>query len=412
MQKNYEINRDRLWASILELSEIGNDDRTGITRLSFSEADMEARKYIMLLMKEAGLHVRIDAVGNIIGRLSGTDNTRPAVITGSHIDTVIQGGMFDGALGVLAGIEVARTINESGVTLVHPLEIISFTDEEGARFGSGFIGSKGMIGDLNEEHFQMTDVNGVTYAEAFAHAGLNAKEYRNAIRHPKEIKAYVELHIEQGKILEMEDLSIGIVTDVRGPALMNVSFIGEANHAGTTPMSLRKDPSLAMAVALPLIEKIAVKWEGVATVGKMNFKPGETNVIPEAVEFTIDFRHTDKAIRQQMKKEIIQRLRMIAKQRNVELQTDIKLDIGPVACSPEVIKQMEKACWDASLPAHKMKCGAGHDALVLGKITNFGIVFVRSKDGKNHHPTEWSSKEDCGKGTQVLLNTIMYLSEE
>ncbi|MGM8213891.1 Zn-dependent hydrolase [Virgibacillus sp. W0430] len=408
LKPSYQINSDRLWATILELSEIGNDPNGGITRLSLTDADMEAREYIIFLMQEAGLSVRTDAVGNIIGRLPGIQDAKPAVITGSHIDTVTQGGMFDGALGVLAGIEAARTIVEAGIKLTHPLEVVSFTDEEGTRFGSGFIGSKGMIGELTEAHFALTDANGVTYAEAFKYAGLDPKTYRDAMRQPEEIKAYIELHIEQGEILEREDLPVGIAKDVRGPALLDVSFVGQANHAGTTPMAQRKDPALAMAEALLMIEKIAIKWEGVATVGKVKLSPGGTNIIPEAVEFSIDFRHTDKTIRQQMKKEIIKLLRAIAKQKKLTLKTDLKLDVDPVSCSPEIVNKMEQACWDTSLPAYRMHCGAGHDALLLGKITNFGIIFVRSKDGGNHPSTEWSSKEDCSKGAQVLLQTLLY----
>jgi len=405
------INQDRLWNTIMELGTIGKTENNGVTRLSLSEEDLQARKYIIDLMKEAGLEVRVDEVGNIIGKLVGMDDELPVVLTGSHIDTVVDGGMFDGALGVLGGIEALRTIKESGVTLNHSIEIVSFTDEEGARFGSGFIGSKGMTGELEEKYFSLTDKNGVSYEKAFENANLDFTNFSLAKRTKESIKAYVELHIEQGRVLEMEDLPVGIVTEVQGPAWMDVHIKGQADHAGATPIDLRKDASLAAAEIMLLVEEIAVKWQGVATVGQMEFKPGNANIIPESVHFSVDFRHTNKQKRDYMEHDILNALQEITKKRNVDFSTSIQMKVDPMKCSSNIVREIEQSCRETKLPVFKMKCGAGHDAQILGKITDFGMIFIRSKDGLSHNPQEWSSKEDCAKGTQVLCHTLVRLAK-
>lgn len=411
LSKKYEINQDRLWNTLMTLGEIGRDENEGVTRVSLSPEDLKAREYVIQLMREIGLEVRVDEVGNIIGRLVGKDVNAPVVMAGSHIDTVFQGGQFDGALGVLSAIEAVRTIKESGIELTHSIDVISFTDEEGARFDTGFIGSKGLIGELTVENFAIRDANGNTYREAFVQAGLNPDQYLLAKRNPEEIKAYVEMHIEQGRVLETEDLPVGIVTDIQGPVWMYVSYKGHADHAGATPMSIRIDASLAMAEVLPIIERIAIKWKGVATVGKMEFIPGGVNIIPEEVNFTIDFRHVDKKIRQHMKEKIIDALHLAAKKRGLDVQIEIKVEVDPASCSTEIIRTIEEACWESNLPVYKMKCGAGHDALLMSKITKFGMIFVRSSEGISHNPKEWSSKEDCQKGTEVLYRTLIHLAK-
>src|SRR5690625_4789590 len=227
--KQMTINKERLWNSIMELGNIGKGKQNGVTRLSLSKEDQQARDYIVDLMNEAGLEVRVDEVGNVIGKLVGLDDDLPVVMTGSHIDTVVEGGMFDGALGVLGGIETLRTIKESGIVLNHSIEVVSFTDEEGVRFGSGFIGSKAMIGEVEETHFSLIDNDGVSYKEAFEEMKLDYMNFSLARRKGENIKAYIELHIEQGRVLEMEDLSVGIVTEVQGPVWMVVDVQGQTD---------------------------------------------------------------------------------------------------------------------------------------------------------------------------------------
>ncbi|MGM8212914.1 Zn-dependent hydrolase [Virgibacillus sp. W0430] len=406
-----KINKERLWNSINELGDIGSMGEQGVTRLSLTKEDMEARSYIIDLMETAGLQVRIDAIGNIIGKIEGKDPTAPVVMTGSHIDTVFNGGKFDGALGVLAGIEAARTIIENQVPIENGIEIISFTDEEGARFNTGFIGSKALTGYLTEEELAKKDRDGVRMDEALMRAGFTPDTCHLARRSSNEIKAYLELHIEQGRVLETENLPIGIVTDIQGTVWIDVAFIGRADHAGATPMSIRVDASLAMSESLPLIEKAAIKWGGVATVGTMQFYPGGINIIPEKVMFTIDCRHVDKTKREQMKNEIIGLLHQCAEKRSLKAKVKVNVEVDPASCSTKIIKVFENVVTQTGLPLFKMKCGAGHDALFMSKITDFGMILVRSKDGISHNPNEWSSKEDCSIGTQVLYEALVLLSK-
>ncbi|MGM8366561.1 Zn-dependent hydrolase [Virgibacillus sp. W0181] len=406
-----KINKERLWKSINELGNIGIKEEQGVTRLSLTKEDMEARCYIMDLMEIAGLQVSVDAIGNIFGKIEGNDKTAPVVMAGSHIDTVFNGGKFDGALGVLAGIEAARTIKENQIALKHPIEIVSFTDEEGARFNTGFIGSKALTGYLTEEDLEKKDKDGVRMDESLIHAGFHPEAYTSAIKNSNDIKAYLELHIEQGRVLETENLPIGIVTDIQGTVWIDVAFIGRADHAGATPMSIRIDASLAMSESLPLIEKAAIKWGGVATVGTMQFYPGGINIIPEKVMFTIDCRHVDKTMREQMRNEIIGLLHQCAEKRRLKAEVQVNVEVDPASCSPKITKVFENVFTQTGLPLYKMRCGAGHDALFMSKVTDFGMVLVRSKDGISHNPNEWSSKEDCSIGTQVLYEALIHLAK-
>lgn len=409
-----QINQQRLWNTLLELGEIGSSPSSkeeGVTRLSLSVEDLKARQYVINLMKEAGLKVRIDAVGNIIGKLEGTVKQAPIVLTGSHIDTVFQGGIFDGALGVLGAIEAARSIKESGFQLKHSIEVVSFTDEEGIRFGTGYIGSKAMAGELDEAIFSLTDANGMTYAEAFRQAQLDPRLYKQAKREREELKAYIELHIEQGKVLEEHHLPVGIVTDIQGPIWLDVVVKGHADHAGATPMYMRKDAALAMAELMLDIEKIAKTYDGVGTVGKVNIEPGGVNIIPGLAAFSVDLRHINKESRTKMINEVYEAINRICQKRDVHAEIEVKKAVDPTSCQVEVIEVIEESCKELDVPTMRLQCGAGHDSLIMAKLTKMGMIFVRSKEGISHNPKEWSDYEDCMIGTQVLLNTLVRLAE-
>ncbi|MBP3952444.1 Zn-dependent hydrolase [Bacillus suaedae] len=411
----YRIDQQRLWDSLMKLAEIGSSspiDQEGITRLSLTKSDLQARGALVDLMEEVGLDVRIDTVGNIIGRWEGTDSTAPAVLTGSHIDTVQQGGIFDGALGVLGAIEAIRTLMEAGVQLKHSIEVVSFLDEEGTRFGTGYIGSKAMAGELKENVFDLIDDDGITYREAFLQANLDPALYKDATRNKGEIKAYIEMHIEQGKVLEEQGLSVGIVTDIQGPLWLDITITGSADHAGATPMNMRKDASLTMAEIILNIETIAKKYDGVGTVGKMTIEPGGVNIIPGKASFSVDLRHVDKVKRAEMVDAVYESVERACQKRNAQYLIDIKKDVDPTSCSEEIIQVLEGACQDLTIPTMKLQCGAGHDSLIMSKMTKMGMIFIRSKDGISHNPKEWSSKEDCATGTQVLLNTLVQLASK
>jgi allantoate deiminase len=235
------INKDRLWSRIQQLSNIGRTNDGGVTRLSFTEEEQKAKSLVTSFMIEAGLQVRVDEVGNLIGRKEGLQPDAPVVLTGSHIDSVFNGGNFDGPLGVLSAIEALQIMNEQGIKAEHPIEVVAFTDEEGARFSFGMTGSRGIAGTLTQEDLLNKDKQGISIAEAMSSTGLNPEEIGRAARKPEEVKAYIELHIEQGKVLEGQNLSIGVVTGIAGPLWLKFIIEGEAGHAGATPMSIRND---------------------------------------------------------------------------------------------------------------------------------------------------------------------------
>ncbi|MFA9557796.1 Zn-dependent hydrolase [Evansella sp. AB-rgal1] len=410
--EEYKINEERLWNSLMDLAQIGAlPEKQGVTRLSLSEADLEGRKFLIQLMKDCGLHVRIDKVGNIIGKLEGCDNQAPIVMTGSHIDTVYEGGKFDGTLGVLGALEAVRTIKEKEIRLTHSIEVVSFTDEEGTRFGTGYIGSKGMVGKLDESYFRLQDDLGTSYEEAFLQANLNPSEFEKARKQRGQIKAFIEMHIEQGKVLEDHDVPIGIVTNIQGPIWLEVAIQGSADHAGATPMNIRNDASLAMAEIMLQVESIAKEFDGVGTVGKLKVEPGGVNIIPGKAVFTIDLRHGDIVIRSKMVEKMYEAVEVACRKRGAKATIEVKKDVAPAKCSDELIKVLVKSCSEAKVVPYKLPCGAGHDSLLLSEITDIAMIFVRSKHGISHNPKEWSSKEDCAKGTQVLLQTLLHLAK-
>ncbi|MCL7747716.1 Zn-dependent hydrolase [Halalkalibacter alkaliphilus] len=409
-----QINQQRLWKTIQELGNIGagsNGTEEGVTRLALSLEDLEARKYVIQLMEESGLDVRVDPVGNIIGKLEGKDKNAPVVMTGSHVDTVYQGGLFDGALGVLGGIEAVRSIKESGIELTHSIEVVSFTDEEGTRFGTGYIGSKAMTGYLDEATLKLKDANGITYAEALVQAGFDATQYKLAIRKPEEIKAYLEMHIEQGKVLEEHELAVGVVTTIQGPVWLEVSLNGHPDHAGATPMNMRKDASLAMAEVMLEVERISTTYQGVGTVGKTHVEPGGVNIIPGRAVFSIDLRHGDKELRTKMVDEVNTAIKEICERRDIIAEIDMKKAVDPAICSESIVDMLEESCAEMNIPTMKLPCGAGHDSLMMTKVTDMGMIFVRSKDGISHNPKEWTDEEDCAIGTQVLLQALIKLAK-
>lgn len=413
MIKTTKINEERLWKTLMKLAEIGAspNEEEGITRLSLTEEELEAKQYIIRLMKDIGLDVRMDTVGNVIGKLVGSDPMAPSVLVGSHIDTVFHGGRFDGSLGVLGAIEAVRSIIDANVTLTHSIEVVSFTDEEGSRFGTGYIGSKAMVGVLQEKTFELKDTKGVSYREAFLHAKLDPTKYKEAIRQPNDIKAYIEMHIEQAKVLEEMDLSVGIVTDIQGPVWLNVTLEGDADHAGATPMTMRKDALIAMAEVIIEVEKIARNHGGVGTVGYVKVEPGGVNIIPGKASFTIDLRHVNKTERRKMVESVFQSVKKTCRKRTIEWNIDVKKEVDPTSCSPEIVSVFEEACNELNFPVKKLQCGAGHDSLIMSKITQMGMISVRSKDGISHNPKEWTSRKDCADGTALLFQSLVKLAK-
>lgn len=393
----------------MELGQIGLQESGGITRLSFTADERMATNVVTSYMKEAGLDVREDAAGNLIGRKEGTDPSLAPIIIGSHLDTVFHGGKFDGALGVLGGIEVLQYIHEQGIELNRPIEVVAFTDEEGARFGFGMIGSRAMAGTLTEQDLNHQDRDGVSIKEAMKKVQLDPSQISSAYK--PSIYAYLELHIEQGKVLESKGIPVGIVTGISGPLWMKVTLEGEAGHAGATPMDMRCDALSAAAMIIVQIERIALSFPGmVATVGMLQVSPGGINIIPSKVDFSIDLRDIDQNKRDQAEELMKAAIRTVCQQKGISWKVEDYQRVSPTLCSVDLQKMIAGACELAKVAPLYLPSGAGHDAMQFGGVCLIGMIFVRSQEGISHNPKEWSTMEDCAKGAELLYQTVLHLN--
>ncbi len=408
-----EINADRLWSRLYELAEIGRSECSGVTRLSFTEEERAAKDLVASYMREAGLEVRQDAVGNLIGRREGSDPEAPIVLAGSHVDSVPNGGDFDGPLGVLAAVEALQVMEERDVETGRPIEIVAFTDEEGARFGFGMIGSRATAGTLTPEDLDREDERGVSIAGAMRDSGLDPERIDEAARPEGSIHAYVELHIEQGRILENEDLPVGVVTGIAGPVWLRLTLEGEAGHAGTTPMGLRRDALVAAAAIVGRVEREAARTgTTVGTVGQLELKPGGINIVPGHVSFSLDLRDIDKEVRDGVEARISDEAGRICEERGIGLETQTLQRLPPVLCSDLVRGAAREACDALGFEPFELASGAGHDGMHLADLCPIGMIFVRSKNGLSHNPDEYSSREDCTAGAEVLYLTLLRLAGE
>ncbi len=404
------INSKRLFERILNLAQIGKNSSGGITRLSLTKEDLKARQLIKSFMVKAGLYVHQDQAGNIIGRLEGIKKNEPAIMTGSHIDTVANGGAFDGVLGVIAGIEVLQSIKESKIKTNHPLEVVVFTDEEGARFNLNLVGSRAMTSIFKDEYLNYSDEAGISMKNAMLNADIDAKMIAKAKRN--DIHSFVELHIEQGQVLEKEGLAVGIVKGIAGPLWLNFAVTGQAAHAGATPMSIRQDPLPAAMHLIDYIFKETAKYKYcVATVGKIQLTPGNINVIPQKAEFTLDLRDIQEKNIQAMQDKINAYIKKFNKQNAIQIDCELIQKVSPVKCSPVVIKQMKKSFEMLKIKPFELISGAGHDSMNFGSICPMGMIFVRSQGGISHNPNECSTEDDCALGADLLYQTIINLDK-
>lgn len=381
----------------------------GVTRLPFTVESRKAKKYIEEEMLKAGLNVRQDGVGTLIGRLDGNDPKGKVVMIGSHIDTVKNGGAFDGIAGVVAALEVARVMKEQNVRNFYSLEVVAMDDEEGVRFERGMLSSRAMAGQIEvEELDNLKDEEGFTLRECMEKCGIKPNPDK-AKR--SDIKAFIELHIEQGPILEMKNKDIGIVEKIVGIQELKVIVKGSAGHAGTTPMNMRKDALVAASHIIAAINNIAVKIDNdaVATVGKIDVLPGAPNVIPEIVEFTIDMRSHDEKIIEQIKRNLEDFIKRIKSQFNVNIELVERSYKEPVNLSYNISKLIEKEAKGLGFSIHKLPSGAGHDAMVMTDIAETGMIFVPSKKGISHRPDEWTDFEKLQKGVETLFNVVKTL---
>jgi len=406
------VSKDRLVNDLTELGKIGSSPGGGRTRLVLSPEDFEARKFLVTRMERAGLAVRIDQVGNIIGRRGGRDNSLPVVAFGSHIDTVPNAGMLDGCYGVMTALEVVQTLNDNRIVTKHPLEVISFSNEEGVRFPI-MTGSKVATGVMDlDTAYQQKDTAGITYLEALQSGGLSIQSLAQARRKPGEIKFWVELHIEQGPVLESEGVKIGVVEAIVGLVHLLVTIQGTAGHAGTTPMNVRRDPMLAAAQIILEVNRVAkeVSQRSVGTVGLLKVHPGAMNVIPGMVELGIDFRDIMAERIEQGIEKVKNVIETICKKSNVEYSLTERARLTPMPMSKDIMESIKRAAEKLAVSYKVMPSGAGHDTQNMAGICQTGMIFVPSRNGISHAPDEWTDPDDLATGANVLLETVMSLS--
>jgi N-carbamoyl-L-amino-acid hydrolase len=401
----------RLRADVERFAEIGQGDDGGIYRPGFSAADFEARATLRKAIEDADLAVEMDGAGNVVGRL-GTHEGVPALVIGSHLDTVPAGGRLDGALGVFCGLECLRRIHEEEIKTKRPLEVVAFSDEEG-RFG-GLIGSLAMAGGLNPDILQSAaDLSGVRLADAMKERGLDPLNALAARRSPDSVYAYLELHIEQGPVLDNLGKSIGIVEAITGLFKWSVRLRGEADHAGTTPMPIRRDAFAGLAEFAGEVPRVLEEHGGessVATIGRVSLHPGTANTVPGIAEFTLDVRDVRAGTLAELGDAFRIALSAIARRRGLMFEFDILSEVPPVACDSEIVQAIGEASRELGIESHRMPSGAAHDAQVMARLAPVGMIFVPSVGGRSHSPAEWTHWEDIEVGANVLLRAALRLA--
>ena len=408
-----QISAQRLNDTLQTLGRIGETPE-GMQRIAFSPADVEGRDYVMSLMCEAGLSVRVDAAGNVIARKEGSVDGLPAIGMGSHTDTVPKGGKYDGALGVLGAIECVQTLKDEGMTTRHPLEVLVYTNEEGTQFRRWLYGSRAMAGLMEDDDLTCVDELGVPIGDRLKDIGGDVSRISEAARSSEEFSAYLELHIEQGPVLHRTGIAIGDVTAITGRIGMNVSVRGFANHAGTTPMGHRRDALMAATHVIQSVNRIATDEEmcRVGTVGMVEVSPNAENVIPGRVDISVEFRdETTQRIRQ-----AANRFREVCDALCQRWDVTIEIEeIGLASPAPmhdDIRAVIRDSARKLGLSLSSLPSGAGHDAQSMAEITKTGMIFVPSVDGVSHSPREYTSPEDCANGANVLLQTLLALDAE
>jgi beta-ureidopropionase / N-carbamoyl-L-amino-acid hydrolase len=404
------IDSERLKSDLMELAQIGRDPNGGISRPSFSKADLQAREWLKARIKDAGLEVRQDGAGNIFGRLEGEGKGK-TIMAGSHIDTVLNGGAYDGSLGVLSALECLRRVKEEGVKLAKPLEVVSFTDEEGNLVGD-FLGSRAFIGCLNCELLE----KGITQFGAPLSEILNGTDFTidsimNAYKDRPELEAFLEVHIEQGPVLEMEEKNIGIVDKIAGKNYWMCAFTGKAGHAGTTPIEFRQDAFLGLAdFSLKGTHYVATKHYGsMITVGKIHLHPGAFSIIPERAEFTLDFRSASADSLKDLEETLPQIANDIASTRGLQFNFKMIDKTVPVGIPRRLLDILESGCKKLNFTYMFLPSGAGHDAQILSEVTDSAMIFIPCVDGISHSPEEKVNWEDVERGANLLLQSILSL---
>lgn len=402
---NIAVDGARLWASIMETAQFGATPKGGVRRLTLSDEDRAVRDWFRAACEAAGCTVAIDDMGNMFARRAGTDPDAAPICIGSHLDTQPTGGKFDGIIGVLAGLEVIRTLNDLGVQTTAPIEVINWTNEEGARFAPAMLAS-GVFGGAFTRDYAVgrTDRDGKVFGEELERIGYRGEEPCGARR----IGAHFELHIEQGPILETEGKTIGIVTGVGGIRWFDVTVTGKDNHAGSTPMDMRHDAMLATARMIQAVNAVALRHPpGRGTVGLVECRPGSRNVIPGSTYFSIDIRHPDDAAVALMEDEVRAEIAAIAASGGVEVAIERTLDAPAVHFDPDCIAAVRNAAEILGYPAREIVSGPGHDSCYTARVAPTAMVFIPCEGGLSHNEAERTEPEQVAAGANVILRAVL-----
>jgi allantoate deiminase len=384
-----------------------SDEPGRLTRLYLSKAHRAAAEATLALMQDAGLDSHIDALGSVVGRIEGANPDAPALMIGSHIDTVIDAGRYDGTLGVVLGIVAVEALRAEGFVPSCPIEIVAFGDEENARFPTNLSTSYALSGHYKADWLDGADENGVTLREALAQFGGDPGGITKITRNPKRYRGYLEVHIEQGPQLEADDLPVGLVSAINGVSRARATVIGEAGHAGTVPMPMRRDALAAAAEMIIAVERTgSIRTDTVATVGVTKVQPGAINVIPARVDFTIDARSPDDAVRRDMVADILAECESIASKRNITFTVEPFMDSPATPMDKALVNVLEDSVRSLGIAPRHLASGAGHDAVAMAALCPVAMLFVRCKGGISHNPAESITLEDADIAARVLVDTV------
>ncbi|MFT9596292.1 M20 family metallo-hydrolase [Mesobacillus sp.] len=409
------INKQRLEQRINELAEIGKIGETGVCRLSLSKEDRQGVEKVKGWMEEAGLTARIDHFGNLIGRLEGENPEAPILMLGSHIDSQPYGGRFDGVIGVLGALEAAQTMKENNIVSRMPIEVVAFSDEEGCRFNKGLFGVRGILGKLEEGELERTDKDGITRRQALIEFGCDPDKLKESEYPEGSIAAFLEMHIEQGPVLEKNNLPVGIVTGISGPLWLTVELEGFAGHAGSVPMPMRQDALVGAAKVIVALNELASEDPDaptVGTVGSLKIFPDSRNIIPEKVTFTVDLRDIDINRRHRIEERLRTQISEITEQHGLLCKISEDTNSEPRYCSQEIMNVMREESSKIGLDTMELMSGPFHDSLAMSYVCDYGMIFVRCQDGISHNPKEFSTFEDISLGAELLYQTAVRMAEE
>ena len=406
---NVRVDPARLWNSLMEMAKIGGTDKGGCNRLTLTDLDRQSRTLFTQWCEDAGLTVTVDAIGNMFARRTGRDDSLPPVMMGSHLDTQPTGGKFDGVLGVLGALEAVRSMNDAGIATRHPIEIANWTNEEGSRFAPAMVASGVFAGAYTLDYaFDLRDRDGLRFGDELERIGFNGSEPVG-----KPVRAFFELHIEQGPILEAEGREIGVVTHGQGQRWFEVTLTGFESHAGSTPMSRRRDALLGAARVVQLVNEIGLSHPplAVSTAGMLNVHPGSRNVIPGKVFMTCEFRHPDNDVLDTMEGALRQGIARVAREGGLEPAVERVFAYPPVPFDARCIEAVRRGAEAYGYSHRDIVSGAGHDACYLARVAPTAMIFTPCVDGISHNEAEAISPEWAGAGAQVLMRAVLDTAE-